>query len=70
MRTKNGAKEILLDSFGTKSDKVISARVQVRPDNPKEKENIWRVSYTNINGLMSKFSKVKDYLQVKKYVFN
>ena len=60
-------KQILLESFAHKNEKVVpTKKKRIREDTSKEKENGWRVSYTNINGLVSTLSEINDYLRVKK----
>ena len=56
MRTEE-EKQILLESFRPKSEKVVHS---------KEKEKEWLISYTNINGIVSILSEIIDYLRTKK----
>ena len=55
-----------MESFGPKTEEVVSKRERVREDSSKENEKGWQVSYTNINGLVSTLTEVNDYLRAKK----
>ena len=50
----------------SENDKMVPIRGRLKKASLKEGGNGWKVSYTNINGLMSALTELNDYLRERK----